>query len=113
MGVEPHRSAMKIDLLPFGTLEIKCTISHIESKKANRGPIGRPTKFTPETRELIIAAIRTGNYIETAAAVAGISKETFYAWMHKGEAEDAPEEFSAFSDAIKRPMRRLGYGKWR
>ena len=62
-------------------------------KKPSRGPMGRPSKFTPEVRELIILSIRTGNYIETAAAVAGISKETFYSWMHKGEADDAPKEY--------------------
>lgn len=45
---------------------------------------GRKTKLTRETHEKIIEAIRGGNYIETAAAFAGISKVTLYKWLRKG-----------------------------
>jgi transposase len=51
----------------------------------HRRPIGRPTKLTDEIRDTIVAAIRDGNYSETAAAAAGIGKTTFYLWMVKGE----------------------------
>lgn len=48
---------------------------------------GRPTKFNEERAEKIIRAVKAGNYIETAAALAGISKTTLYAWMKRGAAE--------------------------
>lgn len=70
--------------------------------KATPRKIGRPTKFTPKVRELILSAVREGNYIETAAQSAGINKDTFYSWMVKGETSCAPKEFSDFSEAIKR-----------
>lgn len=34
--------------------------------------------------EQIVASIRAGNYVETAAAAAGIAKETLYEWLRVG-----------------------------
>lgn len=51
---------------------------------------GRPKgadKLTPELQNEICRVIRAGNYIETAAAYAGISKTTLYDWMRKGRAQ--------------------------
>lgn len=48
---------------------------------------GRPTKINEERAGKIIRAIRAGNYIETAAALAGINKSTLYAWLKRGAAE--------------------------
>ena len=48
---------------------------------------GRPTKISEERAGKIIRAVRAGNYIETAAALAGINKSTLYAWMKRGAAE--------------------------
>jgi len=47
---------------------------------AERGPY----KLTPLVQKRIVDAITAGNYIETAAAFAGISKDTLYVWMRKG-----------------------------
>lgn len=64
---------------------------------------GRPSKFTPETRERIISALRANAYIETAAAYAGIEKDTFYRWLKMGaRAKSGP--YREFSDAIKQTM---------
>lgn len=78
---------------------------------------GRPTKLTPELQEEICKAIRAGNYIETAAAFAGISKNTLYDWMKRGAREkerlaknprakvkksEAP--FVDFSDAVEKAL---------
>lgn len=60
--------------------------------------IGRPSKFSPEVQDKIVGLIRAGNYIETAAAIAGISKETFYDWMKQGA--DPKSRFAPFSDAV-------------
>lgn len=49
----------------------------------NRG--GRPTKLTPELADAIIESVRAGNYLETAAALHGLSYETVRAWAREGE----------------------------
>jgi len=42
--------------------------------------MARPTKLTPAVQKKIVDAIKAGNYMETAAAYAGISKQTLYNW---------------------------------
>lgn len=70
------------------------------SEKRGRG---RPPKFNQEVADKIVAAVRAGNYMETAAAFAGITKETLYAWMRTGAAKtNGP--YRKFSDAIKRAL---------
>ena len=44
---------------------------------------GRPTKLTDEVQKQIIQVIEMGNYIETAAAYAGVSKDALYKWLRK------------------------------
>ena len=76
---------------------------------------GRPTKLDEETQNKITQAVRAGNYMETAAAYAGISKDTLYAWLRRGAREiqrlanddtakpdkkEAP--YVVFSDAINK-----------
>lgn len=46
--------------------------------------MARPTKLTPEVEEKFLNAVRTGNYLEVAAAYAGIAKPTLFAWMRRG-----------------------------
>lgn len=46
--------------------------------------MARPTKFSPEIAARIIDAVRAGNYLETAAACAGLSKDTLYRWLKRG-----------------------------
>lgn len=43
--------------------------------------MARPTKLTPETIKAVVVPIRAGNYLETAAAFAGVSKRTLHGWM--------------------------------
>lgn len=45
---------------------------------------GRPTVLTPALSAAIVALIRAGNYMETAAAANGVDKSTLYAWLKKG-----------------------------
>lgn len=47
--------------------------------------MARPTKLTPEIHNRIVNAIKAGNYMETAAAAAGINKSTLYKWLRDGE----------------------------
>lgn len=45
------------------------------------------SKLTPEVREQIVQILKLGHYIETAAAYAGISKQTLYNWLRRGARE--------------------------
>lgn len=59
----------------------------------------RPTKLTPKLQERVVGFVRAGAYVETAAAAAGISKETLYSWLRRGAAGEAP--FAAFAEAVE------------
>lgn len=48
---------------------------------------GRPVKLNDEVQRKIVDAISGGNYMDTASAYAGISKDTFYRWLRRGERE--------------------------
>jgi hypothetical protein len=82
----------------------------VKKKKSNAKPLaektiqtaksaGRPTKFTDEVTSKILMAIRAGNYVETAAAWAGINKDTFYEWLKLG-AKETKGKYRTFSDAV-------------
>lgn len=47
--------------------------------------MGRPSKLTPETQAAIVAALERGNYRSTAAAAAGIHRNTLMNWERWGE----------------------------
>lgn len=64
---------------------------------------GRPTKLTPEVQEKIISVIRKGNYIETAAAYAGISKQTLYNWLKQG-ARQPNGVYGRFVQAVEQAL---------
>jgi len=78
-----------------------------QSTKPRRGA-GRPegtTKLTPEIQAVIVDAIRVGNYVEAAAACAGIHKQTFYGWLHRGaNAKEGDDIYRDFLDAVSRAM---------
>ncbi len=77
---------------------------------------GRPLKITSEIQAKIVDAIKAGNYIETAAAYAGIHKSTLYDWLKRGEREKQrvagtkkkiakkEEAFVIFSDAVEKAL---------
>ena len=62
---------------------------------------GRPTKLTPEVQAKICEAIRAGNYIETAAAFAGIRKSTLYDWLRRGQ-RASHGLYRSFSEAVEK-----------
>lgn len=63
---------------------------------------GRPTKLTPELQRTIVTAITGGNYIETAAAMAGVNKDTLYHWFRLGA--KSPGIYRVFSDAVEKAL---------
>ncbi len=56
--------------------------------KTNRG---RKTKFNRAVAERILSIIRAGGYIETAAAYAGLHRDTLNKWLIKGRAENCED----------------------
>lgn len=80
-------------------------------------PTGRPIKLNNQIRDSVASALRAGNYIETAAAYAGINKTTLYDWLKRGEREKQRIEsnpgakarksealFVDFSNAVQKAM---------
>lgn len=49
------------------------------------GVPGRPRKVDPRITAQVVDALLDGNYLETAAAIVGISKSTLYRWLRKAE----------------------------
>jgi hypothetical protein len=41
---------------------------------------GRPTRLTPEVKDRILGAIKSGNDVDVAYAFAGVSRQTWYNW---------------------------------
>ena len=79
--------------------------------------MARPTKLDLKTQNKIVTAIKAGNYIETAAAYAGINKSTLYDWLKRGEREKQRVEknprykirkkerpFVEFSNAVEKAL---------
>jgi len=74
-----------------------------KKRKATR-PQGRPTKLNDSLTLKVCEIISEGNYIETAAACAGISKQTLYNWLKKGARDKILKRnnvHTRFLDAIK------------
>lgn len=65
--------------------------------------------LTPEVHERLVAAMRAGNYVETAAAYAGVSKQSVYNWLRigaRGEDEPHPDPRTAACVAFAREARK-------
>jgi len=52
---------------------------------------GVPHKITPELVDQLVALLKAGNYVSTAAQAVGISRPLFYQWLKRGES-DAPAD---------------------
>ena len=63
--------------------------------------MARQSKLTPETQEKIVNAIADGNYLETAAALGGVTYTTLWNWMKKGESASSGI-YLEFFEAVKR-----------
>jgi transposase len=71
--------------------------------RVKKKPNGRPPELTDELHDKIINLIRAGNYIETAAIAAGISKQSLYTWMKNGNKQKAGK-YRKFLDAINKAV---------
>jgi transposase len=61
--------------------------------------MARPIELTPKIQETICACLRRGHYMETAAAQAGIAKQTLFVWLRRG-ARGEGEIFENFAKAV-------------
>lgn len=77
--------------------------SVIPPRDNGKHPGGRPTKLTLETQNMIAQAIRANAYPETAAALVGIDRDTFYTWLKRG-AKEISGPYKEFSDTIKKAL---------
>jgi len=90
---------------------------HDVTKPWKQPVLGRPEKLTPEVHAEIVKSILIGAYVETAAAAAGLTKETFYEWLRRGKKEkerlsknpksnaiEKEEKYLIFSDAINKAI---------
>lgn len=67
-------------------------------------PVGRPPKLTDTVVERLVAILKVGGYVETAAAAVGVSKQTLYNWLERGDpagAKKADEPFRAFRQQLE------------
>jgi transposase len=51
--------------------------------------MARPTKLDADVAKRITDLVRVGNYVETAAAAAGVHKVTLHRWLRRGREEES------------------------
>lgn len=56
----------------------------MKAQESKKSTAGRPTKLTPEVRDKLLTCLRAGTYLETAAAMAGIHRDTLHDWLKRG-----------------------------
>ena len=59
-------------------------------------------KFTPRRRSAIVRKMREGHFAKTAAETSGVSEQTLYVWLKKGEDPDRYPEHAAFLEAYRK-----------
>ena len=59
-------------------------------------------KFTPRRKSAILRKMREGHYAKTAAETSGITEQTLYNWLKKGEEPDRHPEHAAFLEAYRK-----------
>jgi hypothetical protein len=74
-----------------------------EEKILTRRKAGRPCKLTESVAQRIVNAVKSGAYLETACAFAGVAKSTFYEWLRKGR-NQRKGKFQRFADAIEKAI---------
>lgn len=57
-----------------------------------------------DTVQQLLEAVEAGNYLETSAELAGLSKQTVYGWLKRAETGETP--FKELADALKRASAR-------
>jgi hypothetical protein len=66
--------------------------------------MGRPSKLTPKTANMIVLALESGASIRLACKAAGIDKATYHRWLERGQAEQDRQDTA--HDALDNLPRR-------
>ncbi|MBM3767824.1 MAG: hypothetical protein FJW32_20745 [Acidobacteria bacterium] len=64
---------------------------------------GRPSKLTSELVNELANLLRAGAMIDAACSSVGISRDTYYAWMHRGREKRAGLH-REFTDTVKKAL---------
>jgi hypothetical protein len=59
-------------------------------------------KFTSRRKSAILRKMREGHYAKTAAETSGITEQTLYNWLRKGEDPEQYPEHAAFLEAYRK-----------
>lgn len=101
------------------TFEGQCTATTAKSARCRRravegsdrcsvhlgAPVGRPAKLDDAALERMVSVLKVGGYIDTAAAVGGISRATFFAWCDRGHPDGILPDGE--TDEAKRVLRAV------
>lgn len=68
----------------------------------NENKMGRPTKLTPALQDEIVEYLKAGNYIETACAVVGVGRSTYYDWIKRANEATRQNKYTRFRDAVNK-----------
>lgn len=104
---EPTAAPIVADLVATEGTEAEDPLSAASGTK--KAGAGRHSIFTPELGQKIVKLIEAGNYVETAAAAVGVSKDTFYRWLKKGarQARNGKQtDLSAWSERMQHAAAR-------
>lgn len=70
--------------------------------------MARPTKLTKARHDKIVRDIRAGNFAVIAATASGITEQTYYNWLNRGQADLASEDeadhgsiYAEFFESVK------------
>lgn len=59
-------------------------------------------KFTSRRKSAILRKMREGHYAKTAAETSGVTEQTLYNWLKKGEEPNRYPEHAAFLEAYRK-----------
>ena len=72
---------------------------------------GRPSKLSYERQEQIATDLEAGKSLNSAARKAGITPQTVFNWLDRGEAEREKGNENAYTEFLERITRAKGHGE--
>jgi hypothetical protein len=72
---------------------------------------GRPSKLSYERQEQIAAELEAGKSLNSAARKAGVTPQTVYNWLDRGEVEKQNGNENAYTEFLERITRAKGHGE--
>jgi hypothetical protein len=71
-----------------------------KSRRPSPRPIGRPTKLTAEVQQTIAEWVKNGMFQDQAAALANVSRATYFNWKAQGAVDREKGVKSAYTDFL-------------